>query len=513
MKSWPRHLVGVVAAAGVMLAVLASAGAETCTLELKRLEPPGQSGSVVRGSTSDYIYRATSSQNFFVQMGLGQPAGGAKEFAAIVKKEPDKYQSEHPFRGVAKLGSGQYPFVLDAKDEKSIGYSRLYFDLNRNGDLTDDEAIDAIDPSESARRTLLPTSYARHRFPRVDLTIDVDGAKVDYAFFFSVYSGTATVRRNTVGKEPQTETIRYASASLNAAAYRQGEITLDGKSRRVVLIDFNSNGRFDDEFKIRKGVRTSGGSLVTDRGDRLLVDPDPSQTGYRSPYDVTSSGDQHDVSNLVDIDGRFYDLEVSTSGEKLTLTPSSVPLGHVTNPNEGFRAVVYSEKGFLKISGAKSKPIPLPEGDWKLLSYTIDRTGYEKPDDQAADKEKKEQAGSLLQAVVSAVVGGATPNAGSISRPRYTLVSARATGDYKPLKVRQGQTIAMPFGSPFKPIVKASFSTKDGEQTASLAMSLVGSGGEVCSSLMVDGQRPGKPEFTISTPDGKEVASGSFEYG
>jgi hypothetical protein len=46
-----------------------------------------------------------------------------------------------------------------------------------------------------------------------------------------------------------------------------------------------------------------------------------------------------------------------------------------------------------------------------------------------------------------------------------------------------------------------------------LALSLVGADGEVCSDLRVNGGRPGKPEFTISTPDGEEVASGSFEYG
>ena len=49
--------------------------------------------------------------------------------APTVKKEPEKYVSEHPLRSVAKLGSKEYGFVLDKKDEKSKGYDRLYFDL------------------------------------------------------------------------------------------------------------------------------------------------------------------------------------------------------------------------------------------------------------------------------------------------------------------------------------------------------------------------------------------------
>jgi hypothetical protein len=44
-------------------------------------------------------------------------------------------------------------------------------------------------------------------------------------------------------------------------------------------------------------------------------------------------------------------------------------------------------------------------------------------------------------------------------------------------------------------------------------MSLVGIGGEVCSNLIVDGGRPGKPAFTITDPDGKVVERGTFEYG
>ena len=44
-------------------------------------------------------------------------------------------------------------------------------------------------------------------------------------------------------------------------------------------------------------------------------------------------------------------------------------------------------------------------------------------------------------------------------------------------------------------------------------MSLVGSAGEICTNLIVNGGRPGKPKFTISTEKGEEVDTGNFEYG
>ncbi len=67
------------------------------------------------------------------------------------------------------------------------------------------------------------------------------------------------------------------------------------------------------------------------------------------------------------------------------------------------------------------------------------------------------------------------------------------------------------FGPPYTPKVTGAVPAGGGR--ASLGMSLVGVGGELCSNLMVDGGRPGKPSFTITDPDGKVVQSGNFEYG
>jgi hypothetical protein len=90
------------------------------------------------------------------------------------------------------------------------------------------------------------------------------------------------------------------------------------------------------------------------------------------------------------------------------------------------------------------------------------------------------------------------------------MVSARANRDYPAVEVRAGETAELKFGPPYTP--KVSGSIQQGDQVA-LGLSLVGVGGEVCSNMMVDGGRPGRPEFKITDPDGKVVQSGSFEYG
>ena len=559
MKRSARYLLTLVVAMGTTFAAVSLARAETCTLEIKRLE------SRTSFSPSDYIYRATMPQSFNAQIGpegksrisFGGQEDMTASFKRIVKQEP-KYESEHPFRGVAKFGSQEYAFVLDeaipesekkkaeaeekdakaqtedaksdAKETKSdsalaklkdsllqalspsdqektgkqikaIVFNRLYFDFNRNGDLTDDKVIEA---EQMPGRIPMSSSsiYSQFQFPRVDITIDADGTPLDYAFFLRGYVNSS-------------RDFSYAGIQINSAAYREGDITLDGKKRHLVLIDFNSNGRFDDEIKISDTIRRSGGQLYPQQGDMLLVDPDQAGSrGFTSPYEATSNTYQHYVSKMVDIDGSYYDLKISPAGDKLTLIPASVTLGKVTNPNDRFSAVIYGDNGFLKISGNKDTPISIPAGEWKLLSYTIDLTNAPEPSKPAEKKEESKKSSGLeaLGKALESVLYGAAPS--SPFGRRNSHVTAQATAKYTPIKVLEGQTVELSFGPPYKPVVTVDYiQGGNNNKQAQLGMSLTGSAGEVVSDMMVNGGRPSKPEFTIKDSKGEIVQNGSFEYG
>ncbi len=331
-----------------------------------------------------------------------------------------------------------------------------------------------------------------------------------YAFFLSGYVMS-------------TADFGYASVSINPAVLRQGDITLERKKHHVVLIDFNGNGRFDDETTVNNDASGPNGQLFAEQGDMLLIDPEPGAMGYDSPYDVTAGGYRYCVSKLINLDGRFYNLKISPAGDKLTLTPSSAPLGSVTNPNDGFTAVIYGDQGLLKLSGGKGQPVAVPEGRWRLLSYTINRTETPKPSkpankDKTAKKEKEAakdgQAFRELASQLATLLGGGISVAAG---PRYTFVAAQATRDYKAVEVRKGKTVELPFGPPYKPVVTAfpTMMERKGVNVSAVAlqMSLVGSAGEVCTNLMVDSGRPPKPSFTITDPKGKVVEQGDFEYG
>ena len=254
MKEWLNSIARVVTVTA-LLATATVAAAETCRLEIKKVDTAS-----APMSRAERRFRSTVSQSFFMQ--IGGPAGmvskkGDEEkprFSEIIKKEPSKYEAAHPFRGVAALGGRYYGFVFDAAppektekeggsgekqgnraipakrspeekplkelvtpgltppdtkpaDQPPVAYSRLHFDVNHNGDLTDDPVVDATLITKANHGTVV---YAW--FPRVDLTIDVGGKKVDYAFRSSV-------------KSQSSGNLAYATASLDAAAYRIGEMT------------------------------------------------------------------------------------------------------------------------------------------------------------------------------------------------------------------------------------------------------------------------------------------------
>jgi hypothetical protein len=318
--------------------------------------------------------------------------------------------------------------------------------------------------------------------------VDVDGTKVDYAFFFS-----GSARSMQLAEE---QYYQYLNASLDAAAYREGEITVDGQKLRIVVTDYNSNGRFDDLSGPDANVQYGDGSVYLRPGDMIFVNPGP-QEAYA--YDPTMSDSQHFVAKTIALGGRFYDLRITPAGDTLTVEPSTLEVGHVSNPQRGYRGMVYGDLGVLKITADAEGRAALPVGSWKLLSYTIDRTGDAQPEGQTG------AAPSLLQTLANAVLSSAQP-----TRPRTTMVSARMVGDQAAFAVRSGETTELRFGPPYTPKVTASYLRGD---QLSLGLSLVGVGGEACSNLVVNGARPPKPAFTITDPEGKVVASGNFEYG
>ncbi|RJP18463.1 MAG: hypothetical protein C4527_28875 [Candidatus Omnitrophota bacterium] len=465
MRKLPRHWIVSILFASWIVCTIHDANADTANLELKRLDV--QSRYAPRGDDADFLFRAVNAQFIMYQPGSSRSQQGTSEFSAIVKKEPEKYESDLLFREVVKLGSNEFAFVFDSSDLKANGFDRLYFDKNHNGDLTDDEVIQAMPKPENVN---FGEGSSLREFPRIDVKLNADGTEYEYSFNPMVYSNT-----NTGGS---SLSIGYAYVQFYSSAYRDGEMTLDGKKHRIILLDFNSNGRFDDPFTVRDDIRMSGGRIYPQNGDMLLIDPDLNDRNMRG-YGVSDRKERRHVSKLVLIEDRFYDLNISPSGDKIELTEAKIAVGYVTNPNIKYDAVAYGDKGFIKFSGIKDSKSMLPDGDWRLLEYKIDAT-------------ETGQGNSSL-----------------------TFVSAAGTKECPVVTVEEGKTVVFPFGPPYKPQIEVSggMQPRGGSRSVQLGMNLVGSVGEYCTNLMVNGDRPPDPSFVIATKSNEIIERGKFEYG
>ena len=291
-----------------------------CKLELVRLSADGP-----------YSPAAIACRNVSPQMFNSQVRNGVMSFAddqtfkKVVTKEPAKYHAKHPFRGVATLGSKQYGFVLDKQDEKSKDYDRLYFDLNGNGDLTDNKPIDK--PGQKAGKS---SGGLFGLFVR-------QGPTRRRNFPASISPSTWTARSSIIRSFSRRQNYGaadtpYVWATLSAAVYRQGTVVVDGKKRKIAVLDYNSNGRFDNLVSMPANVTGADNELVAVYGDAVLIESPDGAAGtaggrwvgrlWAPPGQAISY-----LSGVTILDGKYYNVKVSATGDELTWPPPRWPAG------------------------------------------------------------------------------------------------------------------------------------------------------------------------------------------
>ena len=456
--------------------------AQTCSLEMKYLEASPNPFGFNLGEDEipvELLLMMVRPQQFTFQSGdeTNGPDPRRELFASVITMEPE-YESDAPLRDVCHLGDHRIGFALDSS-KGGKGYDRLYFDLNRDGDLTNDGPVKADSPSGF----FFSGDGSSSLFPLVAVEIEAGGTPLQYAFRF-------TVNDYTFGD------AEMFSVALTSAAYREGEIELNGKTRHLLLADFDANGRFDDRMEIGRTSET-GGRIWRSAGDVLYIDGQDASTDELFDVESTMGGHRHSLSGLLSIEGGFYDVKVSPAGDELTLSASEVALGHVTNEIAPWRATVYGERGILDVVASDDGHATLPEGEWHLLSYAIDRTEQWKEKPAERKRSVLERLGDMF--------GESEPVSGK------TRVAARLQKAGPAVKVVAGETVGFHFGPPYKGVVKAGRGRKEGE--VRLSLSIVGAVGEECTDLLLNGKRPSDPAFVIMAPDGEIVKRGKFEYG
>lgn len=451
-----------------------------CKLKLVRLQPVmsgkpwPEDEQFVRFARS--LYFRQDMENNVLDKGSQK---AEKDFRAIVKKEPKEYNAQHPLRAVLVLAGNKYALVLDKQSKKSLGYDRLYFDLNGNGDLTDDVPIDVPDAYKTAESVTSDKGWisTEYPFPRVDLKIHAEGREWDYSFF--LISNTTTHDKKEV----------FIQARLIPAAYRQGDITLQGKKRQIILVDWNVSGRFDVPVSFAsdgKGVEEFLGTYGTD----IVFDKDvllEKHLSYMSEH-------RQFLAKMNALGGRFYNIKVTPGGDELTCTSVAVPMGRIALPPQMQCNVwLISEQGLLALDLQNDTPVNVPVGKWRLLNYTLWRF-----DDKG---HKTAQAGATNKSGANV----ATSKSSVVKSPDIIYLNTSDTRPCDPIIVVANQTTTLKIGPPFTPTLAVE---RKGE-VAMLGLEVRGIGHEKVDCH----DTQGKQKLRITDPQGKIVEQGSFEYG
>jgi peroxiredoxin len=212
------------------------------------------------------------------------------ERPAGVLKEP-RYRGT-PAYGSLRLGNGPNATYLFAVDRPADGDWRLYLDLNRNGDLSDDGDGAWTRNPERNGRTMYGVNHYTLRASWGSPTLETGAG--DYGVSLYGFSNMDCL-------------------FLYRGSARVGRLTLNGKTHRVVLVENDSDAMFD------KPVPTDGQGLPlrppTTKPVWLLVDL-KDDGGFEAAHPL-------DIRAPFELEGRVYEATASPDGARLRLAPSA----------------------------------------------------------------------------------------------------------------------------------------------------------------------------------------------
>jgi thiol-disulfide isomerase/thioredoxin len=185
-----------------------------------------------------------------------------------------------PRWGSLSVGSGEGSTRAVVVDEPEGAEARIWLDLNGNGDLTDDN--DGTWPTSSTGDDGV-TSYSGTFVFDVrwqgEEGKEATTAKYGLNFYYS----------------PVRDRINYYRAGV-----RHGQITIDGQTHEIRLIDNDNDARYDKKFA----------------PDAVAVDPMP------KPVWLLIDGDQYDARGTFQYGGINYEPFISDDGSQITIKPT-----------------------------------------------------------------------------------------------------------------------------------------------------------------------------------------------
>jgi len=242
------------------------------------------------------------------------------EGAALPEFKEDKplfYKWSSP---MAKSG---YLLIAIDCDKKGGPHNLLYIDLNGDGCLKDETAIEAY-----------RTEPQHTSFGPVKVTFEGENGPITYHLNFRLCDHD---ERNLL---------------VSSAGWYEGTISVGDAKKHCVLIDYDANGAFNDK------------SINFSHCDRIKI-------GEKDSLDTRF------VGNYIEIDGALYRLDVARDGACIKLTKAEdVVFGNIRLPETISEFAAGGENG-LFILKLKKGAGNLPVGKYRVERWSIERKDEE----------------------------------------------------------------------------------------------------------------------------------------
>ncbi len=216
--------------------------------------------------------------------------------------------------------SGWLWIALDRTSEQGK-WDRLFIDSNGNGHLDDEDAI-------TAYRTDQYSTY----FGPVKVVFEGEDGPISYHLNFRFYDYNEQNRR----------------LYIYSGGWYEGEVTVAGQKKYCVLIDYNTNGTFNDK------------SLQAGDSDRIRI-------GKKGSEDTRFLG------NYIEVDDVLYQTEIARDGAFIKLARAEdVKFGNIKLPETITKFAAGGENG-LFTREMKNGVARLPVGKYHIEHWEIDR--------------------------------------------------------------------------------------------------------------------------------------------
>jgi hypothetical protein len=332
------------------------------------------------------------------------------------EKEPD-FDNRPIVRGLIPTGKKKEDHIGFAWDKNE---AKLYLDLNRNRDLTDD--------SEGIFECTGDRGY--QTFTNINLTVPSDSVQLKYKVHMAIYSyGKNRTNCNlTVNSGFKSEIELYEKKwKLAVADNMDGTIGNGDHIFIIPLADSNGIGRMNSQFSLPVRDLTVFGGRTYNTSFELKSDE-------KAPSLLASFTETDGTMGQLKLEGKFIKRLVLTSDSSLVVLDSP------------------GETVWLPVGEYVCKNLFLDGGKGKIFTADVNRN---RPD--------------------SFLVSEDTPATLKMGGPLNNTVTVQRTGN-----------------------------------NLNLSYKLTGAGGHQYSSMNGRSDKP--PTFSVKK-DGKEIASGKFEYG